>query len=208
MERYSWVPVVLLLMSAGIAGAAPAGYDARERPSISVRIYDYVDMKPDTLSEAQRIAASFYTAIDITIEWEPTLRLQKHGCNGCGSGKLQDFTINLLNRTMVARGRWPKDAVGMAAVAPEGGGKIAYVLYDRLRDATSAAGWSLSEFLGVVIAHELGHLLLPAGAHSDGLMRPNWDVAQPTSFNVHNLAFTPQQTALIRSRIFRMLAAE
>jgi hypothetical protein len=208
MERRAWVSVLLLLISAGIAGADPPSHEAREGPSITVRLYDYVEIKPDTLSEAQRVAAGFYGAIGVTVEWEPTLRLQKHGCDGCGSGRLQDFTINILNRAMVARGRWPKDAVGMAAVAPEGGGKIAYVLYDRLRDASSAAGWSLTEFLGVVIAHELGHLLLPPGSHSSGLMRANWDIADPKSFNVHNLAFTPQETALIRSRIFRMLSAE
>ena len=119
-----------------------------------------------------------------------------------------DLDISALESVMVARRAWPPGAIGSAVVAPEGGGRIAYVLYDRLKDAATAAGWQEQELLAVVIAHELAHLLLPPGSHSsDGLMRKGWDVAELRQFHASSLAFTPEQTALIRARLGQVVAA-
>ena len=59
-----------------------------------------------------------------------------------------------------------------------------------------------SQLLGHVMAHELGHLLLPHGAHSAaGLMRPALDRAQVRAAIAGLLTFTPDQAALIRARL-------
>jgi hypothetical protein len=81
-------------------------------------------------------------------------------------------------------------------------------LYDRLKDAATNADWPVKDLLAVVIAHELAHLLLPPGSHSpDGLMRKGWDVAELRRFQARSLAFTPEQTALIRERLGQVVAA-
>jgi hypothetical protein len=49
----------------------------------------------------------------------------------------------------------------------------AYVFAERILDQTSRGGYCFSLVLGRVIAHELGHLVLPAPAHSEsGIMEP------------------------------------
>ena len=54
-------------------------------------------------------------------------------------------------------------------------GRVAYVLYKRVEQLTGGNGVDLANVLAIAMAHELGHLLLPGGRHSqDGLMRPNW----------------------------------
>jgi hypothetical protein len=54
--------------------------------------------------------------------------------------------------------------------------------------------------LGHVMAHELGHLLLPHGAHSVvGVMRPAWDRAQAKGALEGTMTFTPDQAELIRT---------
>ena len=59
-----------------------------------------------------------------------------------------------------------------------------------------------SQLLGHVIAHEMGHLLLPSGAHSAaGLMRPIWDLAQVQAADQGALTFTPDQAGLIREHL-------
>jgi hypothetical protein len=59
-----------------------------------------------------------------------------------------------------------------------------------------------SQLLGHVMAHEMGHLLLPYGAHSiAGLMRPAWDRSQVRAAAEGLLTFTPDQAALIFERL-------
>jgi hypothetical protein len=204
------IPIAVLLFSAGIVvvDGVVARAESRDVPVVRVRLYDYAGVAPETLTEAQSVAAAFYTAIDVAIEWAPTMGPRARKRDDVENGRLQDFTINVLSRSMVARRAWSPGAIGSAAVAPEGGGRIAYVLYDRLKDAAASAGWQEKELLAVVIAHELAHLLLPPGSHSsDGLMRKGWDVSELRQFHASSLAFTPDQTALIRARLGQVVAA-
>ena len=65
-----------------------------------------------------------------------------------------------------------------------------------------ASDCDASQLLGHVMAHELGHLLLPHGAHSvAGVMRPEWDRAQVQAAAEGLLTFTPDQADLIRARL-------
>jgi hypothetical protein len=98
------------------------------------------------------------------------------------------------------------DVMGMAIVTAQGGGRIAYVLFDRVMKAARAARSGVTDILGVVMAHEIGHLMLPDGSHSDsGLMRADWKTKElhrplPPAFK-----FTIPQGEAIRHR-FRRLA--
>jgi hypothetical protein len=202
------ITLVAVLMSAGVVVSSTRAV-ARDEAVIRVRIYDYAGLAPETVTDAQRIAANFYVPIGLAIDWAPTFRPHGRKDRENESGRLQDFTINVLNRTMVARTTWGPNAIGTAVVAPSGGGSIAYVLYDRLRDAAAASGWQVKDLLAVVIAHELAHLLLPPGSHSsDGLMRSGWDVAELRRIHVDSLAFTPDHVARIRERLNQMVPAQ
>ena len=198
------IALVVFLMSAGfVMGSARA--EARDEAVIKVRIYDYVGLAQDTLTDAQGLAANFYTPIGLAIDWAPTFRPHGRKDRNHESGRLQDFTINVLSGSMVARTSWAPDALGAAVVAPGGGGSIAYVLYDRLKDAAVASGWQVKDLLALVIAHELAHLLLPPGSHSaDGLMRSGWKVAELRRIQLNSLAFTPELVAGIRGRLTQL----
>ena len=202
------ISLVVFLMSAGIV-ISSARAVARDEAVIRVRIYDYVGLAPDTLTDAQRLAANFYVPIGLAIDWAPTFRPHGRKDPNHEYGRLQDFTINVLSPSMVARATWAPDALGTAVVAPSGGGSIAYVLYDRLKNAAAASGWQVKDLLALVIAHELAHLLLPPGSHSpDGLMRSGWDVAELRRIQLNSLAFTSGQVAGIRDRLTRMVPAQ
>jgi hypothetical protein len=185
-----WISWAACLLSAGLLVVdATTRADATDVPAIRVRIYDYAGIVPNTLSGAQRLAASYYAAIDVAIEWAPTFGPHGRKNGASKEDRLQDYSIMVMSRSMVARRPWPPGVIGSAVVAPEGGGRIAYVLYDRLKDAATSANWPVQELLGVVVAHELAHLLLPAGSHSpDGLMRKGWDVSELRQFDARSLA--------------------
>ena len=202
---YMRITIAIALMSVGVvvcAGRVEAGDEA----VIRVRLYDYAGVSPETVADAQRLAANFYTPVGVTIDWAATFRPHGPKNHGQDFGRLQDFTINILNRSMAARTAWAPDALGAAVVSPEGGGRIAYVLYDRLKIAAAASHWSTKDLLALVVAHELGHLLLPPGSHSEGLMRGGWDVTELRRMHLDDLAFTPDHMALIRERLAQMVA--
>ena len=56
--------------------------------------------------------------------------------------------------------------------------------------------------MAFVVAHEVGHLLLPIGSHSpDGLMRGRWDVNDLRRTDPRAISFTPRQAELIRDTL-------
>src|SRR6516165_8458356 len=123
------ITIVVMLLTVGFAfnGArAQAGDEA----GIRVRLHDYVGLTPEAIADAQQAAARFYEPIGVTIDWAPTYRPHARKKHDGDLGPLQDFTINVLSASMVAKGHWAPDALGAAVVAREGGGSIAYVLYD------------------------------------------------------------------------------
>ena len=61
---------------------------------------------------------------------------------------------------------------------------------------------TLPTLLGHVMAHEIGHLLLPANSHSSkGLMRGDWGIAHVQDARSGKLAFTETETRLITRRL-------
>ena len=92
--------------------------------------------------------------------------------------------------------------MGVAACTPEGRGSLAYVFYARIVDVAQATRKDTASILGHVLAHEMGHLLLPANAHSrSGVMRANWNSQQMERAVNGLLQFTPEQGELIRNNV-------
>lgn len=92
--------------------------------------------------------------------------------------------------------------MGFAAVAAAEG-RVAYVLYDRVQAAARLCQCAASDVMSVVVAHELGHLLLPRGDHSAvRIMRKQWHGAELRRMNRRPVRFTPAQAEQIRRRLW------
>ena len=93
-------------------------------------------------------------------------------------------------------------ALGVAVRGAYDSGRVAYVFYDRVEPLAEKHQISVACLLGVAIAHEIGHLLLPYGSHSpNGLMRGEWDNRQFLLARDRLLGFTAQQAELIRAHL-------
>ena len=100
-----------------------------------------------------------------------------------------------------AKSRNPR-MLGVAPSTNEERGINVWIFYFRIKSYSANLGMHASQLLGHVMAHELGHLLLPYGAHVvAGVMRPEWDRAQVKNAAKGLLTFTPDQAALIRERL-------
>jgi len=80
------------------------------------------------------------------------------------------------------------------------GGRLAYVFADRVNQLARLKQANEGQLLGIVIAHEIGHMLLGPPHATTGLMRPMCDRRQLRAIALGQLRFTPDEEAIIRHR--------
>jgi hypothetical protein len=196
--------VAFILFVSGIislifSAPAPAlAADAVPTAAIRVRIHDYANVNAAPLARAQHLVSRMYATIGVRTDWLDASRPldDRTAASPCGP---TDLTIIVLTPEMANRRGVPGAVVGYAAVTPGEAGRVAFVIYDRIRDIARRADADVVQVMGTVMAHELGHLLLPSGSHSGGgLMRGHWAT---TDFRRRDLQFSITQAEEIRQTI-------
>lgn len=168
-RRWGAFGVALSVVLAGPCGAVAA----TERLSVVVRIDDRVHVPPRDLALAKVEVEQVFRAAGVEIDWaEGRLPASVSGLNAAASHS-RHLTVMLVNNTEQPSGGATTCALGLAAPALAS----AYVFYNRLVDTWRTRPVDVRVVLGRVIAHELGHLLLPPGSHSNyGIMRADLDL--------------------------------
>lgn len=133
---------------------------------------------------AQDVAGEVYRDAGVEIAWADDDCQSENGV----------FAVNITSRDMA--GVLVSDhTLGFA----ESGTPNATVLYDQVMKFARRYHINRGVMLGYVIAHELGHLLLPPRSHSAaGVMREMIDLHLASA---RQLRFTPEQSALIAGRV-------
>lgn len=171
--------------------------------TVTVRIHDYAQVPPESLASAQRLVINEYQPTGVRLVWLSTTQGVVGGDPAKQArGPTEDLTVIVLSHRMAERRPLPQETLGVAVVGELGGGRIAYIMYDRIAAAAIEANWPITDLLAMVIAHELGHLLLPAGSHSaDGLMRGRWDVNELRWIDRTALGFSEHESELMRAAL-------
>jgi hypothetical protein len=196
--------VFALLLFALALGGAPAAL-AQDRTSeelpVTIRIHDYSHVPSASLSHASRIVSRVYSQIGVRTDWVGVVR-PHHGRLPTSQGQPAQMTIVMLTQRMAARGHIQDDALGLAAVANEGMGRIAYVVYDRIRDTAQKVAMSEDDLLAYVMAHQVARLLMPAGAPFDThVLKSRWTIEEIRQLRVRKLDFSPLQVSVMRTTI-------
>lgn len=190
------------------AGAA----EAAATPAISARIHDYASLPVDLVRRAQQRASEVYGSIGVTLQWlDPIRPLElmaepiEPAAGATRSGR--ELLIVILTADMARRHTIGPDVVGLAAATLGGGGRVAYVVSERISQISNQAECHAMDVMGLVVAHEIAHLLLPFGSHSAvGLMRPRWRVEDFRQAHTQ-FDFTGGQAAFIRDALKPAAAA-
>jgi len=202
--------LALLMMTLWSDGAqASTGHVTVESElAVTIQIHDYADVRSESLSRASDIVTRLYGKIGVRTEWIGVLRHGKRRAHSPvdreSHNRIGQLTIIILTPQMAARGRVADGVLGYAAVPEQGMGRIAYVIYDRVRQAAAGAATNEDELLGCVMAHEIGHLLLPRGTQSmAGLMKGHLDHRDLRQLDVRKLTFSTLEASQIRSMLER-----
>ena len=155
----------------GLATAVDAADTAESVGTVTVRVYDCADLAVSDRQRALDRAAQILRRAGITLVPVYCTAVDTAACvSGLGPG---DLILRLLGSSPDSAQTVSRMALGYAAFDANGLPDVmASVFTDRARRLSREARVDTSEVLGVVIAHELGHLLLGTTAHTDrGLMR-------------------------------------
>ena len=189
--------VVLLWLLRGTNFAADS--DRRTVPEITVLVHNSAGISRPVLTQAAFETTRIFREAGIGIAWVDC----SNGAVGVvavcrGVPGPQQFVLHI-----VPSGKTSSDLVfGLAFLGQDGVGKYSDVFFDRLEQAHHEFGANLSQLLGTVAAHELGHLLLGSHAHScAGIMTPVWKGNIFRQINMGNLLFTSEQASLMKERI-------
>jgi hypothetical protein len=181
------VGLVLCVVTMAVLGVSA---EEAEPITLRVRFLDDVGVPADVAETARNEVSGIFRRSQISLTW-----IEFDACQG------SCFTIKMVSKLLGDKSRNPK-VIGIAPGTREVRGKLAYIFYERVRVYSAQLGLDTAQMLGHVIAHELGHLLLPYGSHTvAGIMRSEWDRAQVTSAASGTLRFTPVQVELIRERL-------
>jgi hypothetical protein len=182
-------PLLAVFVVASSFVARPAGA-ADPRPILLVHLVNNGAVPAGVLEQAEREAAKLYRHIDVELVWTKN--------DVAEANSLIVHIVPTQGRLEV--GGKPLGLV--PRVTEDGETRYAYVFYDRVAEICDGYRLPCGPILAAVIAHEMGHLLLPHGSHSpSGLMRAQWTDQDLQDARCNYLRFTRLQGDLIRARL-------
>lgn len=184
------ITAAISIVSMAIALSAEAQGGAQNRPTVFVHIENRGTVLPETISGARDELAHVFDAAGVGVE--STAEPDHERC------ALQ-LTIHVVLLRGDAADRFVRtERVGRRVLAQANSeARRVYVLWDRIGPAVDRQAIAHGDALGLVIAHELGHVLLPGRGHSrSGIMQANYDV-----FLSYRLKFTAEESAAMRAFI-------
>lgn len=191
----------LILLLALILSNRLLAADGDEERAVSIRIHDYAHIEDAALARAQEVVSGMYGAIGVRTDWLEPLQQSDGVFDRVGAldSTPSDLVVIILTSAMADRGVIPDGIMGFAAIERGVGGRVAYVIYDRVRDFAGDTTVDDMRMMGIVMAHEIGHLLLTHQSHSaGGLMRGRWQQSEFRSARPHDLQFSEPQASEIR----------
>jgi hypothetical protein len=198
-----WLRLRLLFCLAGMLGLAAEavhGMVSDNTLGIRVRVNDYAQVSPATLSGAEREAARIIGKAGLRTDWlncaaKSTLEVSQDPCRE----PLQPMDIVLRLIPQPQNNKCDDSVFGFAVVPILASVYVNYAVERAKRDN---AEFEIPMVLGNVIAHEIGHLLLGLNSHSgSGIMQKRWQRNHVRQAVTGNLLFTEEQGRMMVTEI-------
>jgi hypothetical protein len=177
--------VMATMVTASAMAAGRAWGDQTDGRTVVLHLDSRVSFPANVLDEAQKMTVAVYERIGVRIVWTDGLArpAAPDGAEHLDVIVLTKAYADSLNPDRHALGQGGREA------------KRAYIFFTRVASHARNTNSDLARVLALVVAHEVGHMLLPEHNHAAaGLMRANFDGRIVT---VPDLA--PAQAMLIRT---------
>ena len=127
-------------VTAAAATAATASADAAVR-TISVRLHDYAGLRDPELLDTQRQVSAIYAAVGVILEWRIPVHPErvKAGLDDWPPDSAATLSVLIVSAAMARSIGIRHDVAGYAAVSPETGGSIAFIVAPRTQRIAESA---------------------------------------------------------------------
>jgi hypothetical protein len=164
--------MVVMITVASVADAAEPG----QLPVIHLQMDNDAEVPVAMLQKSQDEVTRIFAAAGLGVEWTDTG---------------PRFTVQIVASALGYAGA-SSPVMGVALRRPTGA--TAQIFFYQVQEFARTCHVDVSMLLAYVIAHEVGHLLLPRMPHSaTGLMRADWDRALVRGATAGSLTFTDAQ---------------
>ena len=170
-----WAAVAVLVTIAKIAAAEPL-----HPLTISLQMTNEARVPAHVLEESQNQVTRIFARAGLTVRWTDTA---------------PRFTVHIVPQVL-GYGRAGSPVMGVAI--RDANSAKAQIFFKQVQDFARLHRIDTGSLMACVIAHEIGHLLLPGTAHSPtGLMQAQYDRALVHNAAAGSLTFTDAQAARI-----------
>ena len=186
MTRSALPPLALVLM---LVAACPTLAAAQ---TLLVQVDNDARIPAADIAQMEEVVARSFLAIGVHVLWE-------HGEVALDDPRGVRVHLRLLSRTSGDR-KITRERIGRAVLGQTNRpARLVYIFTPRLVEASVKFARDYTLILGLVVAHELGHVLLPAGSHSDsGIMNARTNLWGKIAHE-----FTPEEGEAIRDGLVR-----
>jgi len=169
------------------------------RPAVTIQIRDDAHVKPKSLAKAKEIVGRMYRRAGVGIEWLGDVSQPE-----VSPDPAAQLTIAIVTASIAKRRGYSDDVLGFVSVPPEGGmGRVGYVVYERIKDVAAGGSSSTGDILGIIIAHDVGRLILGAGSGTlNGVMTRTWGLDELQRANPMALSFTRAETERLHATLY------
>lgn len=184
MEGQAWLIAVLTLFVTAIEQPA-AGQDLTP---VAVAIHNSAGVDATVLEPARARASAIFARAGVHVDWD-------------GSGAT-GFRVQVLLRPRNLQAAPGQQRVMGVALAADERRAVLSLFFDAVTDVARRYGAPVSDVLGIALAHEMGHVLLPPPSHSpEGIMQASWEGDDIRHALLGDLAFTDAQAEQMRTRL-------
>lgn len=195
MDRHSQHGLRAMVLAAVTGLGLPAAA-AEPQTTIALHASDQAGVPADVMRHAQQEVSRIYRSVGVDVVWDAAVAGTETGAAPVRHLYLMIVPASTANKLAISR-----SALGVAVTSPTSRGRLAYILYNRIESFAGTTHTDVALVLGHTLAHEVGHLLLPAGHSATGLMRANWDTEDLAQAARGWLLFSPEEAATIRTRL-------
>ncbi len=173
-----WMVLTVAVTMLRSAAAAESGQTA----TIELQMRNDARVPAHVVERSQDEVVRIFAAAGLTVRWTETA---------------PRFTVRIAAQVL-GFDRAASHVMGVAL--RRSNGSTAEVFFRQVRDFARACDIDLGTMLAYVIAHEIGHLLMPGKVHSlTGVMQAEWTQAVVRDAARGSLTFTEAQAARIRA---------
>ena len=177
--------------------AQPAGAQD-ERLPMRIVVYDHAQVPPDVLAQAKTVVSRVFGEIGVDAAWMDVAGFTREMPSE--NAARQAFVHSVVQVNVISPDMHKMLGRKNSVLGGAGSGtRRMWIAFARIQQSARLAQADVSDVLGYVIAHEIGHVLMPPGQHAlTGLMQHGVD----SNLIAHNrLSFLAGEARLIRATL-------